>query len=157
MIGKTVGAKEYDKTRPYAKTLQILFFAFGLVAATLTYFIRMPMIRLYTLFGDALSETTQNYAMEFLLYGAITIWATSYAASCFVGINRGSGDGRFVVVVDMICGWLIVLPLMFLALKLGWPAPVVFLMSRIDQFLKVFIAFIRLNFTKGWILNVTRE
>lgn len=157
LIGKTVGAGEYDKTRQYAKTLQILFFAFGLVAATMTYFIRDPMIRLYTLFGDGISDTTRAYAMEFLLYGAITIWATSYAASCFVGINRGSGDGRFVVIVDMICGWLIVLPLMFLALKAGWPAPIVFLMSRIDQFLKVFIAFIRLNFTKGWICNVTRD
>ena len=157
MIGKTVGAGEYDKTRHYARTLQILFFAFGLVAATMTYLIRMPMIRLYTLFGDGLSQKTQEYAMEFLLYGAITIWATSYAASCFVGINRGSGDGRFVVVVDMICGWLIVLPLMYLALRQGWPAPLVFLMSRIDQFLKVGIAFVRLNFTKGWICNVTRD
>ena len=57
----------------------------------------------------------------------------------------------------MICGWLIVLPLMFLALKMGWPAPIVFLMSRIDQFLKVGIAFVRLNLTDRWIQNVTRE
>jgi len=62
-----------------------------------------------------------------------------------------------VVAVDMICGWLIVLPLMFLALKLGLPAPIVFLFSRIDQILKVVIAFVRLNLTDRWIVNVTRD
>lgn len=152
MIGKTVGAKEYDKTRQYAKTLQILFFAFGFVAAAFTLLIREPIISLYDVTPEA-----KAYAMEFLLWGAITIWGTSYAASCFVGINRGSGDARFVVATDMICGWLIVLPLMFLALKLGWPPPIVFLMSRIDQILKMGIAFVRLNMTDRWIRNVTRD
>jgi len=152
MIGKTVGAKQYDKTREYAKTLQILFFGFGFFAMIFTLLIRQPIISLYDVSAEA-----KAYAMEFLFYGALTIWGTSYAASCFVGINRGSGDARFVVVTDMICGWLIVLPLMFLALKMGWPAPIVFLMSRIDQFLKMGIAFVRLNLTDRWIQNVTRE
>ena len=44
-----------------------------------------------------------------------------------------------------------------LALKLGWPPPIVFLMSRIDQILKMGIAFVRLNMTDRWIRNVTRD
>ena len=152
IIGKTVGAKEYDKTRHYAKTLQLIFFCFGFIAAIGVLLVRGPIIALYDVTPEA-----KQLAMEFLVYGAITIWATCYAATCFVGINRGSGDANFVVAVDMICGWLIVLPLMFLALKLGLPAPIVFLFSRIDQILKVFIAFVRLNLTDRWIVNVTRD
>jgi Na+-driven multidrug efflux pump len=81
---------------------------------------------------------------------------TTYHAACFTGINRGAGDGKFVVKVDMICGWLVVLPLMFLAaFVFCWPLPIVFLCSRIDQCFKWIIAFFRLRGNK-WIRNVTR-
>ena len=80
---------------------------------------------------------------------------TSYHASCFVGINRGAGDSRFVAKVDMICGWLIVLPSMMIAVRFNWPLPIVFLMTRIDQCFKWIIAFFRLRGNK-WIKNVTR-
>ena len=74
-----------------------------------------------------------------------------------MGINRGAGDGKFVFKVDMICGWLVVLPLSYLAaFVFNWPLPVVFLMLRIDQCFKWIIAFFRLRGNK-WIRNVTRE
>ena len=95
-----------------------------------------------------------------ILIGAITMMGTSYHASCFVGINRGAGDNRFVMMVDLICGWLVVLPLTYLAaFVLPLPAavklPVVFLCTRIDQCFKWIIAFIRLR-GKKWIKQVTR-
>ena len=59
--------------------------------------------------------------------------------------------------VDMVCGWLIVVPLTFLAgFVFQWPLWAVFLCTRIDQCFKWIIAFFRLRGDK-WIRNVTRE
>ena len=152
IIGKTVGAKEYDKTRQYSNTLQILFASFGGVMCLLLFFARIPLVSFYSV-----SESTKNLAMTFIAIGSFTLLGTFYHATCFTGINRGAGDSRFVFKVDMICGWLIVLPLTYLnALVFNSPLPIVFLCTRIDQCFKWLIAFIRLRGNK-WIKNVTRE
>lgn len=152
IIGKTVGAKEYDKTRQYSNTLQILFASFGGVMCLLLFFARIPLVSLYNI-----SEETKNLAMTFIGIGSFTLLGTFYHATCFTGINRGAGDSRFVFKVDMICGWLIVLPLTYLnALVLHSPLPIIFLCTRIDQCFKWLIAFIRLRGNK-WIKNVTRD
>ena len=103
------------------------------------------------------SAETKALATTMLVIGGFTHMGTCYHASCFVGINRGSGDGRFVAKVDIICGWLVVLPLTFLAgfvfkLPLAW----VYFFTRVDQSFKWIIAFLRLRGNK-WIRNVTRD
>ena len=152
IIGKTVGAKEYDKTRQYSNTLQILFASFGGVMCLLLFFARIPLVSFYNI-----AEETKNLAMTFIGIGSFTLLGTFYHATCFTGINRGAGDSRFVFKVDMICGWLIVLPLTYLsAIVLEAPLPIVFLCTRIDQCFKWVIAFFRLRGNK-WIRNVTRD
>ena len=60
------------------------------------------------------------------------------------------------MIVDMICGWLIVLPVSYLAAFVWRVEPQwMFLFLRIDQCFKWIIAFIRLRGNK-WIRNVTR-
>ena len=76
-------------------------------------------------------------------------------AACFTGINRGAGDGKFLMKVDIVCGWLIVLPLAFLAGFIWtWPLWAVYLCTRIDQCFKWIVAFLRLRGNR-WIKNVT--
>ena len=101
--------------------------------------------------------------MQLLAIGAVSLIGTSYHMACFTGINRGAGDSRFVFLVDMICGWLVVVPLSALAaagyLNEWHPLftlPLVYLCTRIDQCFKWIIAFIRLRGNK-WIRNVTRD
>lgn len=152
IIGKTVGEERYDKTREYSKTIQIMFAILGIISAAIIYFTRHLTVGLFS----GLTPEALSLATIFLGIGALTMLGTTYHASCFIGINRGSGDGRFVVVVDLICGWLIVLPLSYLAaFVFKWPLPVVFLMLYIDQCFKWIIAFLRLRGNK-WIRNVTR-
>jgi Na+-driven multidrug efflux pump len=106
--------------------------------------------------GGGFDPDTKNLAMTFLAIGALTLIGTFYHATCFTGINRGSGDGKFVFKVDMICGWFIVLPLTFLSvIVFNLSMPLIFLFTRIDQCFKWLIAFIRLRGDK-WIKNVTR-
>ena len=104
-----------------------------------------------------MTPETQRLAAQFLLIGAFTHLGTCYHAACFTGINRGAGDGKFVMKVDMVCGWFIVVPLTFLAgFVFQWPLWAVFLCTRIDQCFKWIIAFFRLRGDK-WIKNVTRD
>lgn len=156
VVGKTVGAGDYEKTREYSKTIQIMFFFIGLIMAALVYFIRVPFANI---FGNTVEASVEakSLAVRMIALMAFTLVGTSYHASCFVGINRGAGDSRFVMMVDMICGWLVVLPLTFLAaFVFQWPLPIVFLMTRIDQCFKWIIAFFRLRGDK-WIKNITHE
>ena len=152
VIGKSVGAGDYKRTRKESNTIQVLFALFGFVMCTVVFLLRKPFISLY---GAA--EDIASLASTLVAIAAVTLLGTTYHAACFRGINRGSGDGNFVVLVDLICGWLIVLPLTFLcAFVIKAPLPVIFLCTRIDQCFKWLIAFLRLKGSR-WIRNVTRD
>ncbi|MBP3387231.1 MAG: MATE family efflux transporter [Clostridia bacterium] len=159
IIGKTVGAGDFKKTREYSTSIELIFGAVGIVMGLGIFFLRAFPVSLYT----EISEATRALAMQLLGIGAFTLIGTSYHMACFTGINRGAGDSRFVFKVDMICGWLVVIPLTVLAAAghLGnwapfFSLPLVFLCTRIDQCFKWIVAFIRLRGNK-WIKNVTRD
>ena len=154
VVGKAVGKGDYDAAREYSKTIQLMFLMIGIAMAALVFALRVPFTRLY---GSAKDPEVYSLATTMIAILAVTLIGTSYHASCFIGINRGAGDSRFVAMVDSICGWLIVIPLCALG-AFVWhvPAPVVFFFTRIDQILKVFIAFFRLR-SDRWIRNVTRD
>jgi putative MATE family efflux protein len=152
VVGKAVGQRDYKLVREYSKTIQILFLCFGVFMSGVVFLARGPFISLYRMDADTARLTSLMIAIS-----AVTLIGTTYHASCFVGINRGAGDSRFVMMVDMICGWLIVLPLSALsAFVLRSPLPVVYFCTRIDQCFKWIIAYTRLR-GKKWIHNVTRE
>jgi putative MATE family efflux protein len=154
VVGKAVGRGDYSVAREYSHTIQLMFVAVGVVMAGAVYMLRVPFTSLY---GSSADPEVFRLSVQIIGIMAVTMLGTTYHASCFVGINRGAGDSRFVALVDMICGWLIVLPITYLAAFI-WklPLPLVFLATRIDQCFKWIIAFIRLRGDK-WIKNVTRE
>lgn len=153
IIGKTVGAKDYARTRTYSNTIQIIFLCVGVTMSALVFLLRVPYGSLY---GNV-SPDIRALSAQMIGWGALTMIGTTYHASCFVGINRGAGDSRFVFIVDLICGWLVVLPLSAMAAFVWhWPLPMMFLCLRIDQCFKWIIAFFRLRGDK-WIRNVTRD
>ncbi|MHC1786331.1 MAG: MATE family efflux transporter [Christensenellales bacterium] len=152
LVGKAVGAGDYKLVREYAKTIQIMFLGVGIVMAAAVFFLRTPFIALYRMDGE-----TAALAATMAAICAPTLLGTSYHASCFVGINRGAGDSRFVMLVDMICGWLVVLPAAALsAFVLHLPLQWIYFSTRIDQCFKWLIAFLRLRGDK-WVHNVTRD
>lgn len=154
VVGKAVGKGDYETAKAYSKTIQVMFFCIGLFMAGLVFLLKTPFTRLY---GSSADPEVFDLSTKMISLLAITLIGTSYHASCFVGINRGAGDSRFVMIVDMICGWLVVLPATLLAaFVFHAPLPIVFLCTRIDQCFKWLIAFVRLRGDK-WIKNVTRD
>ena len=152
VVGKAVGAKDYRRVHEYANTIQIMFLGIGVVMSALVFCLRYPFASLYHLDADTFALATKMIGIC-----SFTLLGTTYHASCFVGINRGAGDSRFVMIVDMICGWLVVLPLSALAaFVFHWPLVAIYFCTRIDQCFKWLIAFLRLRGNK-WIKNVTRS
>ncbi|NLX83131.1 MAG: MATE family efflux transporter [Clostridiales bacterium] len=152
MVGKAVGENNMKLVKEYAKTIQVMFLVFGILMAALVFLIRKPFINLYSLTPDA-----ADLAVKMVNVCVLTLIGTSYHGSCFVGINRGAGDNRFVMMVDTICGWLIVLPSAFIgAFVLKLPLHWVYFLTRVDQTFKWIIANRRLKGNK-WIHHVTRE
>jgi Na+-driven multidrug efflux pump len=154
VVGKAVGQGDYATAKKYSQTIQLMFIVIGLIMAGAVFLLRVPFISLY---GSAANSEVYTLSLQLIAIVAVTMIGTTYHASCFVGINRGGGDSRFVALVDMICGWFVVLPMTLLAAFVWkWPLPFVFLSTRIDQCFKWIIAWIRLRGDK-WIKNVTRE
>ena len=152
VVGKAVGAGDYRRVREYSGTIQVMFAGIGVAMCVVVFLLRRPFVSLYHLEPD-------TYALAVKMIGicSFTLLGTTYHASCFVGINRGAGDSRFVMLVDLICGWLVVLPLSALAaFVFHWPLAAIYFCTRIDQCFKWIIAFFRLRGDK-WIKNVTRS
>ena len=152
VVGKAVGAGDYSRAREYSSTIQILFACIGVIMCAVVFLLRRPFASLYQL-----DPNTFAAAVRMIGICSFTLLGTTYHASCFIGINRGAGDSRFVMLVDLICGWLVVLPLTALAaFVFRWPIAAVYFCTRIDQCFKWIIAFFRLRGNR-WIRNVTRD
>jgi len=150
VVGKAVGSGDFKKAREYSNTIQIIFATLAVVMALSVFLLRIPIVNLFVI-----SEEVKTYATRMVAIGAFTLLGTLYHASCFVGINRGAGDGRFVAKVDFVCAWIIVLPLLFLSAHVWHLSyPLVYLAARFDQCFKWIIAFFRLKGNK-WMRSVT--
>lgn len=152
IIGKTVGSGDYELVKRYARMLQGVFVCVG-VATSLTFLgLRDVFISFYNF-----APETQAMVRQFMTIMAVATIGTAYHAPCFTGVIRAGGDTRFVLTVDFICAWLIVMPLSLLAaFVFHQPPVVVFFFLKCDQFFKWTIAIVKVNRFK-WIKNLTRE
>ncbi len=153
VIGGAVGRGDEKKVREYAYTLQILFLILGLLTSVTLFFIRIPLLTLYT----GLSPEALKLANQFILVLCITCIGTSYEMPVLCGIVRGGGDGAFVLKNDFISIWCIVLPLSALAAFVwGAPPALVLLCLNADQLFKCGAAVIKCNRFR-WIRHLTRK
>ena len=100
---------------------------------------------------------TKAMANTFLIILSVVDVGMSYQMSTNTGIIRGGGDTMFVVKMDLISIWLIVLPLsFFMAFVVKASPAVVVCCLNADQLFKCVPAFLRCNSWK-WIHRLTRE
>lgn len=150
ITGKTIGAGLEDKMREYAKTVQLIFLALGLVTGTAVFLIRDPFISLYAVSDAAVAEAT-----KYINVLSVTIVGTCYQAACLFGLVKSGGDISFVFKNDFIFVFFVVLPSAIVATILGAPAWVVFACLKCDQIFKCFVAVVKIN-RFNWMKNLTR-
>ena len=150
ITGKTIGAGKKELMREYAKTVQIIFLALGILTGTVIFLIKDPFISLYNISSIAAKE-----ASDFICVLSITTIGTCYQAACLFGLVKSGGDISFVFKNDAIFVFLIVIPSALIASRLGAAPWIVFLCLKSDQILKCFVAVVKIN-RFNWMKNLTR-
>lgn len=152
VIGNTIGEGKYSKAKEYAKTISILSVVMGLISGIVVYSIRPIIVDFYNI-----SESTKLIAMDIMTTTAIIVVFQSISVNTMLGILRGGGDNKFVLINDIIYMWLIAIPFGFIG-AFVWKLPIVslFLIIKSDEILKVIASVIRIISGK-WVNNVTRD
>ena len=151
IIGKTIGSGDMKKVKEYAKTLQVLFVCIGITAGCILFLIRMPILAIYDL-----SAETKAMANSFLIILSVICMTMSYQMPTNTGIIRGGGSPNFVVKLDLISIWCIVLPVSFLMAFVVKASPIVVVCClNADQVFKCVPAFIKVNYGH-WAKKLTR-
>ncbi len=151
LIGKTVGEGDRQKLKEYSRTLQILFVGIGLFSGLVLFLIHRPILSIYSL-----EPETRQMAEQFLLILCMIVVTMSYQMPTNTGIVRGGGDSKFIMKLDLVSIWGIVIPVSFLmAFVVKAPPLVVLCCLNADQVFKCVPAFIKANYG-NWAKKLTR-
>ena len=152
MIGNSIGEGNYKKTKEYAATIAICVACLAVFAGFLTFTLRSFIVQFYNV-----SDLTKSIAMDIMAVNSVIVFFQAMANTTNIGILRGGGDVKFVLVNDVIFMWLVAIPLGFIAAFVwSWPVIAVFCVIRVDEILKVICSTRRIISWK-WITNVTRD
>lgn len=152
IIGKTVGAGDMEEVKLSSRRMQKLFLLIGIVSGVLLFFLRIPVLSLYDL-----KPATKEMADTFLIILSVFCVGMSYQMPTNTGIIRGGGNAVYIVKLDLISVWLIVLPLsFFMAFVVKASPAVVVCCLNADQIFKCIPAFLVANYGT-WVRKLTRE
>lgn len=152
IIGKTIGLGDMKVVKEHSKKMQRLFLAIGIFSGIVLFFIRIPILNLYDL-----SAPTKEMANTFLIILSVVIVGMSYQMPTNNGIIRGGGNAMFVVKMDLISIWGIVIPLSFFMAFVVKASPVIVVCClNADQIFKCVPAFLESHYG-NWIRKLTRD
>lgn len=142
IIGKAVGTGDLAKVREYSGRLQKKFLVIGVLSGVFLYVLRIPVLGLYDL-----SPETMKMADTFLIILSVICVGMSYQMPTNSGIIRGGGNALFVVKMDLISIWGIVLPLSFIMAFVVKASPaVVVCCLNADQIFKCVPAYLESHY-----------
>lgn len=152
IVGKTIGMGDISLVKKYASTLQKMFVVIGIISGMLLFVIRIPILEIYDL-----SPQTKEMANTFLIILSVVVVGMSYQMPTNNGIIRGGGNAAFVVRMDLISIWCIVIPLSFVMAFVVKASPaVVVCCLNADQIFKCVPAYLESHYG-NWIRKLTRE
>jgi putative MATE family efflux protein len=157
MIGKELGSGNTKGVYSIAKSLAATGFLLGLgsglllLVATLTV-VRQYIYPLFQMSPDAASAAT---SMLLVLSAVVPLRNGGFAIG--IGILRGGGDVRAVMLIDCLSLYVLALPMAAISgLVLGAGIAVVYSSVLLEEVAKTGILIMRMR-TKKWIKNVTRD
>ena len=151
ITGKTIGEGKESLMREYAKTVQVLFIALGIITGASIRLLREPFIALYSVSAAAAAQ-----ARSLINVITVTVIGTCYQAACLFGLVKSGGDTSFVLKNDIIFVFGVVIPSALIATRLELAPWVVFACLKCDQILKCAVAAVKIN-RFNWMKNLTRN
>lgn len=152
IIGHAIGTGDLTLVREYARRMQRLFLLIGAVSGILLFTLRIPILGFYDL-----APETKEMANTFLIILSVVIVTMSYQMPTNNGIIRGGGNAMFVVKMDLISIWGIVIPLsLIMAFVVKASPTVVVCCLNADQVFKCIPAYLESHYG-NWIRKLTRD
>lgn len=136
IIGKTIGTGDIARVKEYSGRLQKMFIVIGVLSGIFLFFIRIPVLGLYDL-----QPATKEMANAFLIILSVVCVGMSYQMPTNNGIIRGGGNAMFVVKMDLISIWGIVIPLSFVMAFVVKASPAVVVCCPVTSILIAFELF----------------
>ena len=152
MISNAIGEGNRERVKQAGRTLSVIDIILGVILAALLFFLRKPLLSLYSLTPAAMA-----LADSLIILQAIIMLGMAYQMPVSFGIIQGGGDATFTMKMNLICTYLIVMPLTFMG-AFWWKVPIVILVLIIqsDQLFKCLPVFVRFRSYK-WIRKLTRD
>ena len=151
VIGHRIGAERYDEARRIARGMLALSMVFGVLAGVIIFLLKDFIIGLYSI-----TPETAALADQIMTLASVVVFFQCMSFVSLMGILRGGGDNKFVLVADVIFLWLISIPIgSFTGLVLQWPPVLVYAIFKTDELCKAVTGCLRIWQGK-WVRNVTR-
>lgn len=144
IIGNLVGAGAFDELKEHKRLFQRVSIVVGILGMVIMLVCRGFIIDLYNV-----TDVTKTYAGQIMLIGSAVELGRSVQTMNMMGLLRGIGDVKFSMLNDLLFLWGFTIPLGALA-GLVWNLPVadVYVVLKLDQFLKIFTSEWRLRTLK---------
>ena len=152
IIGNTIGEGKKEKAKEYAYSIGIFSVVMGCISGLMILLIKPFVVNFYNV-----SYSTKLIAMEIMTVTSGIIVFQSLASNFMMGVLRGGGDAKFVLINDLIFMWLVAIPGgFFVAFVLELPVALVFLVIKCDEILKSLTSIYRVISGK-WVNDVTKD
>ncbi len=153
ITGNSIGMGKIDNAFKYSKTFVSISFIVALITSLTVYLTKDIAISIYDL-----TPSTAIIAHEVLSASSIILFFQSIALITGMGVLRGGGDGKFVLIYEIIMVWCIAVPLGAVAAFI-WELPVfwVYIITRLDEILKAILFTGRILFSKKWIKDLVNK
>ena len=152
VIGKDIGEGDIERVKSDGRTLSVIDVLIGIVLASLLFVLRGPLLSMYKL-----TDTAAVLANHFIMIMSVVMVGMSYQMPTNNGIIRGGGNTMFVIKMDLISIWGIVIPLSFIMAFVVKASPaVVVCCLNADQIFKCIPAFLEANYG-NWVRKLTRD
>ena len=152
LVGKMIGAREYDKAYSVSKKLCISNTIFSLIVST-----AFIMVRPIVLLPYDVEPALQADALNVLFLMAILMNIKSLTFLFIVGIFRNGGDTKTAAFIDIGSVWLVGVPCVSIAgLVFKLPIEQIYMVMMIEEFVK--LAFSLYHFkSRRWIKNLVER
>ncbi|MBU5459986.1 transporter MATE [Anaerostipes sp. MSJ-23] len=152
LIGTIVGSdgKNLKKIKEYCKSLQAIYLIVGCLLGIILFSLRKPFLSFYDLTPNAYLLSNQILIILCFIFVGM-----AYQMPAGVGIIKGGGDVTYVLWLNIISTWAIVIPLSFLGAFI-WNLPVAAVVALLnsDQIFKCLPTARRVN-QYQWIRKLT--
>ena len=150
LIGKRLGAKEYDTAYQQSKKLMWYGFAGSVILSVLLICLRNPYVLLYKV-EPSVQDTTNTLLLTFAILAPVKVANMILGG----GIIRSGGKTSYIMIIDMIGTWIVGVPLGLITafvfhMPIGW---VYFILSQEElvRFILTLIIFRQ----KKWMVSLS--